>query len=64
MHSAVQSPENLNIVKFLLSHDLCKPMLLSLGKGGQQQQSGPVQPLTLAKKLLVRQLTVCGFVRG
>ena len=52
MHSAVQSPENLNIVKYLLSHDVCKPMLLSLGRNGQQQSSF-ILPLDLAKEQLV-----------
>jgi hypothetical protein len=53
MHSAVQSPENLDIVKYLLSHDICTPMLLSLGRSGQQQLT-PLLPLDLAKEQLVR----------
>lgn len=52
MHSAVQSPENLNIVKYLLSHDICKPMLLSPGKSGRQHPT-PLLPLHLAKEQLV-----------
>ena len=52
IHSAVQSPENLNIVKYLLSHEICKPMLLSLGKDSPQQPQ-PVLPLDLARKQLV-----------
>lgn len=57
MHSAIQSPDNLNIVRFLLSHDVCKPMLLSLGRGGPrqlQQQNKSFLPLELVKMLLVR----------
>ena len=48
----MQSPENLNIVKYLLSHKICKPMLLSLGKDSPQQPQ-PVLPLDLARKQLV-----------
>ena len=55
MHFAVQSPENLSIVKYLLSHDICMPMLLSPGRNPSgQQQPTPLLPLDLAKEQLVR----------
>lgn len=57
MHIAVQSPENLSIVKYLLSQDICKPMLLSLGKNSQQHKQ-PMLPLDLAKDQLVRQWSI------
>lgn len=53
MHSAVQSPENLSIVKYLLSHDVCMDMLLSECRSGHQQPGTPLLPLDLAKDQLV-----------
>ena len=51
MHSAIQDPENINIVKFFLSQDICKPMLLSAWKRGAS--SGSFLPLDLVNNNLV-----------
>lgn len=51
MHSAVESVENLNIVKFLLSQEKCKPMLISqFTPSGETKK---ITPLSLAKELVV-----------
>lgn len=52
MHSAIQDPGNINIVKFFLSQDICKHMLLSAWKRGASSKS--VLPLDLVNDKLVR----------
>ena len=56
MHSAIQDPGNINIVKFFLSQDVCKPMLLSAWK--RSASSGLFLPLDLVNNKLVRIGTV------
>ena len=53
MHSAVNSTENVNLVRFFLSQDKCVSMLLSQYTKPNQKNPRPVLPLDLAKDLVV-----------
>ena len=51
MHSAASSAENLNIVKYLLAQDKCRPMVLSKGKSPSRKYPG--LPEDIARDLVV-----------
>ena len=53
MHSAVQDPKNVNIVKYFLSQDICKPMLLSVWKR-DAPPPGSFLPLDIVQDQKVR----------
>ena len=54
MHSAAESAGNLNIVKFLLTHDIGNPMLLAQWKSPKGKQLLPVD--------VAENLTVCKYI--
>ena len=53
MHSAVQDYKNANIVKYFLSQDACKPMLLSVWKRDTPPH-GSFLPLDIVNDQVVR----------
>lgn len=57
MHSASESAENLNIVKFLLAQEICKPMLLKQWKS--PRGSKLLLPMDVAKNLMVKKKGLC-----
>ena len=51
MHSAASSAENLNMIKYLLAQDVCRPMVLSKGKSPSRQLMS--LPEDIARDLVV-----------
>ena len=60
MHSALCTSDNLSLVKFLLSQDMCLPMLLSKFECYDRGILKPLhQPLHLAQTLVVLAQVYC-----